>query len=277
MTKKRTIKLAIIFSLLLQSFPAFAMDQWKQDDYGWTYQVNGAALSNTWSQLNNQWYHFNTEGYMDIGWITDNNNTYYLSPDGAMLSGTQVIDGQYCSFRTSGELLGPPKPIHIDGLDDNLLREAITQTDLYWSEIEYSVALVNQERERLGLPALIINKDLCNIAGYRNAYINQTNSLDHISSDGTVLGNATATLYFGQTFNVGENLFRYYSRSGKPLDDTALKTAEMGFDTFLASPSHYHNIINSTYQNIGISIFKNTNNTRYFITQLFSRHTIPGY
>lgn len=77
---------------------------WVQDAIGWWYRKpDGTWPMNTWMYLtyNNlsDWYHFDIRGYMDTGWLTDQDGRiYYLNPvsdgrRGAMITGTRVIDG----------------------------------------------------------------------------------------------------------------------------------------------------------------------------------------
>ena len=41
---------------------------------------------------------------MTVGWLDDKGKRYYLSESGAMLTGTQVIDGVEYRFTSSGAL-----------------------------------------------------------------------------------------------------------------------------------------------------------------------------
>lgn len=69
--------------------------KWLQLDYdhngdtdgeNWYYFTeNGKAATDSWKKINNKWYHFNTEGAMETGWIDD--NMYYGGSDGAALIG----------------------------------------------------------------------------------------------------------------------------------------------------------------------------------------------
>lgn len=67
----------------------------------------GALTMDTWKQLtyngNTDWYYFDTEGYMAVGWIYENNKWYYLNPvsdgtKGKMYTGWQLIDGKWYYF-----------------------------------------------------------------------------------------------------------------------------------------------------------------------------------
>lgn len=60
--------------------------EWKQDSIGWWYAESNSYATN-WRLINNVWYHFDSNGYMQQGWICDNGIWYYLNNDGAMKTG----------------------------------------------------------------------------------------------------------------------------------------------------------------------------------------------
>ena len=91
---------------------------WQKVGDNWCYFNNasdgkeGALVSNTWKQLtfggNTDWYYFDTEGYMTVGWIFKNNKWYYLNPvsdgtKGKMYTGWQFIDGKWYYFSDTSE------------------------------------------------------------------------------------------------------------------------------------------------------------------------------
>lgn len=81
---------------------------WRQDSTGWRYQQAGNDLSDCWQQLlyngNLDWYHFDENGYMQVGWLKDSDgHIYYLNPvsdgtKGKMLTGWNLIDGNWYYF-----------------------------------------------------------------------------------------------------------------------------------------------------------------------------------
>ncbi len=75
---------------------------WKQIDSGnyyyysdydgtrWYYfQENGKAVQDTWKKINNKWYHFDTNGAMETGWVDD--NMYYCGDDGGAFIGWHLL------------------------------------------------------------------------------------------------------------------------------------------------------------------------------------------
>lgn len=266
--REKTVYVCLLLTIQLIAGPMAAHAQWLQDETGWKYEKEGSIISSTWLQLDTNWYHLNSNGYMDTGWLTDNGATYYLSESGIMQTGTAILDNMYYSFSLSGELLGNPVPTHIEGLDDTMLAAGIQQTDKYWNEINEMLALLNQERAQHGAVPLVLDKDLCNIAGYRCAYMDVTGYYDHYLN-GSSLSNYDASKYFNQTMNLGENLYYRYTSNGQPFNTSIKDTALKGFNWYLQSPGHYSNMIDPTYHKVGLGIYSNTNNTKRFFTQIF--------
>lgn len=98
---------------------------WVQDSVGWWYQnADGTWPANAWQYIDNEWYYFNSSGYMvtgwqfignhwyylkssgamATGWLKDGDATYYLSESGAMVTGWQTIEGRKYFFNTSGAM-----------------------------------------------------------------------------------------------------------------------------------------------------------------------------
>lgn len=79
---------------------------WKQNDTGWWYvNADNTTPKNQWQEINGAWYYFSNDGYMATGWLTLSDQTYYCEPaTGAMLTGSQIIEGQSYTFDVSGAL-----------------------------------------------------------------------------------------------------------------------------------------------------------------------------
>ncbi len=60
-----------------------------------------------WKKIDGNWYYFDPKNAsMKTGWLTLGGNTFYLGTDGAMVTGTQNIDGKTYTFSASGVLNG---------------------------------------------------------------------------------------------------------------------------------------------------------------------------
>ena len=78
---------------------------WMQDSTGWWYRnADGTYPVNQWQLIDNKWYHFDRNGYMQIGWLQLGNTWYYLNTDGGMVTGWQMIGGSEYYFVESGEM-----------------------------------------------------------------------------------------------------------------------------------------------------------------------------
>ncbi|WP_194608624.1 hypothetical protein [Clostridium vitabionis] len=91
---------------------------WKMDAKGWWFRyVDGTYPQGTWKELSwngkNKWYHFDTVGYCQGGWLNDTDgNIYFLYNQhdgnfGYMLTGWQLIEGKWYYFEPeAGKMQG---------------------------------------------------------------------------------------------------------------------------------------------------------------------------
>ena len=94
MKRFKRITGSIIASItVLAAIPLAANAEWRQSNSGWWYSQGGSYATN-WTQIDGQWYYFDSNGYMKTGWVKDNGNWYYLNGDGTMAHDT-IIDGYY--------------------------------------------------------------------------------------------------------------------------------------------------------------------------------------
>ena len=99
------------------SFGGELNGRWIQDQTGWWYRYdNGTYPSSQWAYLpygnSYDWYYFNSSGYMADGWLTWNNNQYFLHDQsdrhrGSMYTGWHQILGKWYYFRNeTGKMRG---------------------------------------------------------------------------------------------------------------------------------------------------------------------------
>jgi len=80
---------------------------WEKDGKGWWLQyTNGKYPANEWKKIGDNWYHFNSYGYMDIGWQKISGIWYYFKSNGIMVTGEIYIDGRYYVFSDTGAWIG---------------------------------------------------------------------------------------------------------------------------------------------------------------------------
>lgn len=91
------IKLKKITSVMLAAFSLSTLHiskvnaAWIKDSNGW-WNTEGNSWSVGWRLIENEWYYFDSQGYMKTGWILDGEKWYYLNTNGTMAKNT-TIDG----------------------------------------------------------------------------------------------------------------------------------------------------------------------------------------
>ena len=98
---------------------------WQSINGKWYYLETSGSMSTGWKYVRGRWYYFDkTNGDMKTGWYKDGSTWYYLDPtngdmktgwtkvggnwyylnsSGAMVTGSQTIDGKVYNFASSGE------------------------------------------------------------------------------------------------------------------------------------------------------------------------------
>jgi len=101
MKKKLLLALTTVIVLASSAFGAGLLTvyagQWQQNGDNWKYQNDdGTYITNNWYQdIDGKWYHFDGNGNMQTGWISDGEKEYYLSGSGVMLMNSVTPDGYY--------------------------------------------------------------------------------------------------------------------------------------------------------------------------------------
>jgi len=107
MKKKLLLALTTVIVMASSAFGAGSLTvyagQWQQNGDNWKYQNDdGAYITNNWYQdIEGKWYHFDGNGNMQTGWISDGDKEYYLSDAGVMLTNSVTPDG--CYVNDTGE------------------------------------------------------------------------------------------------------------------------------------------------------------------------------
>jgi len=129
-------------------------------------------------------------------------------------------------------------------------------TDIKSLETEV-ILLVNVERAKVGQPALVENSELSRVARIKSEDFVKNNYFSHTSP--TYGSPFEMIKSFGITFtSAGENI-----ASGQ-------KTAAEVMNSWMNSSGHKANILNSTYNQIGVGVAKESNGNIYW-TQMFIR------
>lgn len=94
--------------LVVAALAVFAMIPrgWQKDDDGeYRYYAMGTALTDRWIREGDLWYHLNSEGTMDIGWVKVDGQQYYFGADGARVTQWRNINKKQYYFGTDGILV----------------------------------------------------------------------------------------------------------------------------------------------------------------------------
>lgn len=119
------------------------------------------------------------------------------------------------------------------------------------------IALVNGEREKAGLKALVFDSDL---RGAARKHSNDMSANDYFSHTSPTYGTFSQRLKDSgvKYSSAGENIAMYGS-------------VEDAHEGLMNSPGHRANILNTGYTRIGIGIVYNQSKGMYFITQWFAQ------
>ncbi len=101
------------------------LTDWQKVNGKWYYFGSSGSMATSWKYVGGRWYYFDktngdmktgwykdgstwyyldpTNGDMKKGWIKVGGNWYYLNSSGAMVTGSQTIDGEVYNFASSGE------------------------------------------------------------------------------------------------------------------------------------------------------------------------------
>lgn len=100
--KKKIAVVAMALSITLCTVSAHAA-QWEQDSTGYRYRNDdGSNITSAWANIDNKWYYFKPDGYMNIGWIKVNDKWYYCETSGEMRTADLVTDVMTFKFNTNG-------------------------------------------------------------------------------------------------------------------------------------------------------------------------------
>ena len=68
------------------------LGKWNKDMRGWRYLYQDEYLT-SWALINDKWYFFNTDGYMQTGWLEYKGQWYYMDPENGVMQTNRTIDG----------------------------------------------------------------------------------------------------------------------------------------------------------------------------------------
>ncbi|MGO1370191.1 CAP domain-containing protein [Senegalia sp. (in: firmicutes)] len=121
------------------------------------------------------------------------------------------------------------------------------------------IELVNVERGKNGLAPLKKNWELSRVARYKSTDMRDKNYFSHTSPT------------YGSPFDMMKDFDIKYSTAGENIA-RGQRTAQSVMDGWMNSEGHRKNILNSSFDEIGVGIAKD-NNGGYYWTQMFIKNT----
>lgn len=100
---KKVIALAVAALTITALSPVGASAQWKQNSHGW-WNTEGNSYSVGWRAIDNNWYYFDSNGYMSTGWVADAGKWYFMQPSGSMKTGWISDGGKWYFAESSGAM-----------------------------------------------------------------------------------------------------------------------------------------------------------------------------
>lgn len=168
---------------------------WVQIDERWCYQYeNGTFATDTWVFLDGERYHFDKDGWMQVGWIEVDGKNYYLNEDGVMLHDAFTTDGYYLNLdgiQTDDELMVGDGISYMVRTDP---RGQDSHWDMYYHGIEtHEFYILNEGRifdamgnvltpeilYKINIEAVEKNSIILNYENYKDGYCSQSRYIDY--------------------------------------------------------------------------------------------------
>lgn len=90
--KKETRYFMLLPEEDMNQYRNILLGRWDKDTRGWKYFYQDEYLT-SWARINDKWYYFNTDGYMETGWMEYKLEWYYLSPKNGVMQTNCTVDG----------------------------------------------------------------------------------------------------------------------------------------------------------------------------------------
>ena len=101
-----------VFLTLIFCSTAFASG-WIQEGMKWKYEKNGRILKNEWQFIDNKYYHFDENGYMQTGLVDIDGSVYYFLNDGVGTRGEVKIGKNTYKVGERGKVLKLPEDFNL--------------------------------------------------------------------------------------------------------------------------------------------------------------------
>ncbi|OFI05928.1 chlorophenol reductase precursor [Clostridium acetireducens DSM 10703] len=128
-----------------------------------------------------------------------------------------------------------------------------TNSDISSIESEV-IRLVNVERQKAGLPALKANSELSRVARYKSQDMADNKYFSHTSPT------------YGSPFDMMKKFGIRFSAAGENIA-YGQRTAQEVMNGWMNSPGHRANILNSSFTEIGVGVYKSSSGVYYWTQQ----------
>lgn len=225
-------------------------DKWLLDNGTWYYLTQDGSMKIGWLKDNGKWYYLNQNGSMKKGWLQEGNKWYYLTQNGSMKIGWLSDNGIWYYFYSNGQMA------HDTVIDGYKLDSSGVWVDSKKSFEVQVLDLVNKERAKVGLKALKLNSSLTNVAKIKSKDMHDLNYFSHNSPT------------YGSPFDMMQQFNITYRAAGENIA-AGYTTPESVMTGWMNSPGHKANILNKSFTEMGIGIYKGDRGYKNYWAQMF--------
>lgn len=214
---------ALMIGTLAMTIPTFAANgSWKEDNKGYRYQFSdGTFAYSSWLSLDDKWYHIDSSGYMQKGWLKDGDDWYYLDTDnGQMQEGWSKINNKWYYF---DPMLGGRMAVnrYVDVMNNENKDYYVDSSGVYNSEgnsgakvdakkisteafEKKAVELINNERAKYGIQSLSDDSMFADSVHVRAKELAQKYSHTRPDGDSYLYALPPGLAYYGEVIAVGQ-------------------------------------------------------------------------
>lgn len=215
---------ALAIGTLAMTIPTFAANgSWKEDSKGYKYQFSdGTFAHSSWLSLDNKWYHIDSLGYMQKGWLKDGDDWYYLDTgNGQMQEGWSKINDKWYYF---DPILGGRMAVnrYVDIMNEEHKDYYVDSNGVYNPEgksgakvdakkistqafEKKAVELINNERAKYGVPSLFDDSMFADSVHVRAKELSQSYSHTRPDGDSYLYALPPGLGYYGEVIAVGQS------------------------------------------------------------------------
>ena len=228
---------------------------WLELNDTWYYLNENGAMQTGWLDLDGTWYRLDANGILQTGWLNLNNAWYYLDNNGVLQTGWHNIARVGYYFDENG-IMATNTIVEGWKIDGNGVANPILSKGSYPEYQKEILELVNAERAKYNVHPLILNAALSNVAMLKSEDMVDRNYFSHYSPT------------YGSPFEMMDLFGIKYWTAGENIS-MGQRTPQSVMSAWMNSSGHRANILDKYVTEIGIGIAVDSNNGRYYWTQMF--------